>query len=152
MILSGQGALMCLREVLPLHSCERILTCILIYMHVFLHFYLFIFGSAGSSLLHGLFSICREQGLLSSCHVRAFHCSDFSYGAGALGCISSVVREDELSCPKPCGIFPDWGLNPCCLHGQEDSLPLGHQGSPKRIYCKGRLGIKFHQFSMILPF
>ena len=84
---------MCLRELLPLHSCERIFTCILIYMHVFLQCYLFIFGCAGSSFLHGLFSICGRQGLLSSCHVRAFHCSSFSYGAGALGCISSVVME-----------------------------------------------------------
>ena len=117
---------MCLRELLPLHSCERIFTCILIYMHVFLQCYLFIFGCAGSSFLHGLFSICGRQGLLSSCHVRAFHCSSLSYGAGALGCISSVVMEHGVSCLKPCGIFPDQGLNPCCLHGQEDSLPLGH--------------------------
>ena len=32
-------------------------------------FDLFIFGCAGSSLLHGLFSSCREWGLLSSCNV-----------------------------------------------------------------------------------
>ena len=29
-----------------------------------------------------------------------------------------------------CGIFPDQGSNPCPLHRQADSQPLGHQGSP----------------------
>ena len=44
----------------------------LAYVHSFLSprlffIILFIFGFAGSLLLHGLFSSCREQGLLSSC-------------------------------------------------------------------------------------
>ena len=46
--------------------------------------YSFIFGCAGSLLLHGLFSL---QGLLSSCGVLASHCSGFTHcRAGALGC------------------------------------------------------------------
>ena len=30
-----------------------------------------------------------------------------------------------------CGILPDQGPNPCCLHWQADSQPLRHQGSPQ---------------------
>ena len=33
-----------------------------------------------------------------------------------------------------CGIFPDQRSNPCLLHWQADSLPLGHQGSPGLMY------------------
>ena len=36
-----------------------------------------------------------------------------------------------LSHPTACGIFPDQGLIPCPLHGQLESLPLDHQGSPR---------------------
>ena len=47
--------------------------------------YLLIFGCAGSLLLHGPFSSCGEQGLLSSCSVRASHCGGFfCCGAQAL--------------------------------------------------------------------
>ena len=46
--------------------------------------FLFIFGCAGSSLLHGLFSSRSKQGLLSSCGAQASRC--FSHcGAQALG-------------------------------------------------------------------
>ena len=49
--------------------------------------YLFIFGCAGSSLLHGLVSNCGEWEPLSSCGVQASHCGGFFYwGARALGC------------------------------------------------------------------
>ena len=44
----------------------------------FFSFYLFIFGSAESSLLHGLFSSCGKRDLLSSCGAWASHCSGFS--------------------------------------------------------------------------
>ena len=37
----------------------------------------------------------------------------------------------KLSCSAACGIFPDQGSNPCPLHGQADSYPLHHQGSPQ---------------------
>ena len=39
---------------------------------------MFIFGCAVSLLLHGLFSTCSEQGLLSSCGVWASHCCGLS--------------------------------------------------------------------------
>ena len=54
-------------------------------------------GSAGSSLLLRLFSSCREQGLLSSCSVRASHCSAFSCcGAQALGHQGFIVAVPGL--------------------------------------------------------
>ena len=43
--------------------------------------------------------------------------------------MGSVVVVHGLSCSVPCGIFPDPELNPCLLHRQADSHPLGHQGS-----------------------
>ena len=58
--------------------------------------YLFIFGCAGSSLLHGLFSSCGKQGLLSSCGVQASHCCGFSCGAWALGWVTSAVAALRL--------------------------------------------------------
>lgn len=35
-----------------------------------------------------------------------------------------------LSYSALCGIFLDWGSNPCLLHCQVDYLPLSHRGSP----------------------
>ena len=51
-------------------------------MFFFLNIYLFRFECAGSLLLRGLFSSCREQGLLCSCRVLTSHCGGFS-GCGA---------------------------------------------------------------------
>ena len=41
-----------------------------------------------------------------------------------------VAMVHRVSCSVACGIFPDQGLNLFLLHGQVDSLPLSHQGSP----------------------
>ena len=46
--------------------------------------YAFIFGCTGSSLLHGLFYTCSEQGLLSSC------------GFGLLNAVASLVADHNL--------------------------------------------------------
>jgi len=46
----------------------------------------------------------------------------------------SVVGAHGLSCPTACGIFQDWGSNPCPLHWQEDSEPLDDQGSLEMGY------------------
>ena len=69
-----------------------------------LSYFLFIFGHAGSSLLHGFFS---GWGLPSGCGVQASRCSDFSRcGARALGArrrsgYSSWVLEHRLhSCAQ----------------------------------------------------
>ena len=37
----------------------------------------YLFDCAGSSLLRGLFSSCREQGLLSNCSLQASYCGGF---------------------------------------------------------------------------
>ena len=44
--------------------------------------------------------------------------------------IDSKVVAHGPSCSLTCGICPTYGLNPCLLHWQVDSLPLSHQGSP----------------------
>ena len=49
----------------------------------------------------------------------------------------SRVGPHGLGCSGACGIFPSQGLNPCLLYWQEDSLPLGHQGSPVQDTLKG---------------
>ena len=54
----------------PPGKSDRIFLCIL--------FYLFIYGYAGSSLLHRLFSSCGKQGTRSSCRARASHRSGSS--------------------------------------------------------------------------
>ena len=60
---------------------------------------LFIFGCTGSLLLHGLFSSCREWGLLSSCGAQASHWSGFSSVVAACGLssCSSWPLEHRLS-------------------------------------------------------
>ena len=50
-------------------------------------FYLFLFGYAGFSLLHQLFSSCDKEGLLFSCSAQASHCGGFSH-CGAPRCTS----------------------------------------------------------------
>ena len=115
--------------------------------------YLFIFGCTGSSLLHGFFSSRGEQGLLSSavqaspcggfscCRARALgHAGLSSCGMGApqlqLPGSRAQVMALRLSRSRPCGIFPDQGLNPCLLHWQVDSFPLSHQESPSFILLR----------------
>ena len=64
------------------------------------------------------------------CYTQAFStsdswaspCSSLScYVAQALETQSLVVVTDELSSLKTCGIFPEYGLNPCPLHWLADS-------------------------------
>ena len=59
--------------------------------------YIFIFGHAGPSLLHGAFSSCSEQGLLSSCSAWVSPGGGLAYcGAQALGMQASVVMAHRL--------------------------------------------------------
>ena len=75
--------------------------------------YLVIFGCAGSSLLHDLFSSCSEWGLLSHCSAQT-HCSSFSCcGAWALGCAGSA------------GMVPGPGAQAWLLRGLWDLLGSG---------------------------
>ena len=96
-----------------------------------------VLSCTGSSLLLQLFSSCGEQGLLFQ-----LWCSGISLqwllllrstGSRAHGLQQCGTRAWLCQgCPtsSACGIFPDQGWNPCLLHGQADSLPLSHQGSP----------------------
>ena len=71
---------------------------IYIYIYIFNSFYLFIFGYAGSSLLHEGFSLVEVCGLLT---VVAYS----SRACGLSSCGSVLLHE--LCCPVACGIFPD---------------------------------------------
>ena len=74
---------------------------------------------------------CGKQWILSSCGVRASHCSGLSCSrAQALGHVGSAVVAHKLSCPAACEIFQDQQSNLCSLHWQMDSSPLDHQQSP----------------------
>ena len=46
---------------------------------------------------------------------------------------SRAQGQFTVSCSSACGILPDQELNSCLLHGQVDSLPLSHQGSPQKF-------------------
>ena len=52
--------------------------CIVLTVSFYIEKIFIYFGCAGSSLLHGLFSSCSEQGLLSGCSVWVSHCGGFS--------------------------------------------------------------------------
>ena len=81
-------------------------------------------GSAGSSLLHGLFSSCGEQGLLSSCNAspccraEAPRCMGFSSCGHAdsvivvpgLQSTGSAVAVNRLSCSKLLQDLPVSGI------------------------------------------
>ena len=69
---------------------------------IYLFTELFVFGCAGSSLMHGLSSSCSECGLLSICAVWASHCGGFwCCGALGLGTRASVVVAPGLSSVVP---------------------------------------------------
>ena len=55
--------------------------------------------------------------------------------AGAPGCSASAVAVPRLRFPMAGRNFLDQGWNPCPLHWQADSSPLGHQGSPRLGTC-----------------
>ena len=83
--------------------------------------------------VHGFFSSCGKQGLLSSCRVRISHRG----GEHA----ASVAVVHSLSCPVPCGIFADQGLSQCPLHCMVASWPLNQEGSQELIFVPSRVGV-----------
>ena len=58
-------------------SPEQVTQHLCLHSPIKIHIYIYIFGCAGSLMLHGFFSSCGERGPLSSC-ARASHCSGFS--------------------------------------------------------------------------
>ena len=126
-----------LRESLSSFKCP----CFLNARISFLNF-IYLFLTAGSFLLRGLFSSCAKR-VLSSRIASASHCSGFpscrawalsswasAVAAPRLQSTGSVVATHGLSCSMRCGTFSDQELNPCVLHWQTDSLPLSHQRRP----------------------
>ena len=75
----------------------------------FLFIYVFIFGCAGPSLLLGLFSSCRDLGLLSSCYVRL------------LTVVASHVIEHRLSGAQA-SVMATHGLSGCGSWALEQRL------------------------------
>ena len=126
-----------------------------LFLFYFFGIILFIFGSAGSSLLHGLFLQLWQVGdtlqlwcagfslrwllLLQSMGSRVrrlhqlYHMGSVVATPG-LQSTGSVVVAHRLSCSVTCGIFLDQGQNPCLSHWQADYLPLSHQESPKNVF------------------
>ena len=102
----------------------------------------FILDCAESSLLHGLFSSCGDWGLLVITVLgllTAVASRVVDTGSGCTGSVaaapwlwrtSSIAVECRARSSNTCGISPGQGSNPCLLHWQADSLPLGYQGSP----------------------
>ena len=101
---------------------------------VFPFLYLFIFGYAGSSLLHRLFSSCGKWGLLfvEVCGLLLAVASLVAeHGLQSTG---SIVVAHGLSSSVTCGIFFHQGSNLRLLHWQVYSLPLSHQGDPYQYF------------------
>ena len=86
------------------------------------------------------FSLVAASGGYSSWSTWNSHCSGFSCGEWALGCMGSIrcsswalEHSSVIAAPGPTayGISPDQGL-----HWQADSLPLSHQGSPLKMFLQ----------------
>ena len=80
-------------------------------------FQILFLAALGLRCFERAFSSCGEWGLLFAVELRAL-----------LGVVF-LAAECGLRCPAAHGIFLDHGSNLCPLHWQEDSSPLGHQGS-----------------------
>ena len=108
--------------------------------------YLFIFGCAGSSLLHRLFFSCSESGLLSSWGSWVSHCRGFScWRPQALGCVGSgrcsfqaLVHRLNSCGTQTCGISwhvgSSWrrdGTRVSCI----GRLILYHWATRKALRC-----------------
>lgn len=102
------------------------------------HFaYLFVtFGCTGSSALWGFSLAAARRLLIAAAPVGVQRglrsCDTWAECARLPG---SGSRAQELWCPGSAVLgrwdLPDQGSNPCILHWQVDSLPLGRQGSTR---------------------
>ena len=113
----------------------RILSYFLRIIYLFTE--LFVFGCAGSLLMHGLFSSDGHHTVAASGAVGASSRSTGSaVVAPGLWSAGSVVAVHRLSCSAAFRVFPDQGSNPRLLHWQADSLPLSHQGNHLLPHCE----------------
>ena len=113
-----------------LNSLRAFKIFVYIYIYIFIYLWLcWVFTDVQTS------SSFDEQGLLSSCGVRASHCGGLSCcGARALGHVGLNAVVHGLSSSAACGICPHQGLNLYPLHWQVDSQPLDHQGRPSESF------------------
>ncbi|CAI9151704.1 unnamed protein product [Rangifer tarandus platyrhynchus] len=100
-----------------------------------IYLFLAVLGLRCQAFSEWAFSGCSKQGLIFVV-VHGLLVAVASVGAEyrLWGMWASVVVAHRLSCPETCGIFPDQGSNPCSLHWQADSQPLGHHRSPKLVF------------------
>ena len=99
-------------------------------------------GSYLLFLIFGCIGLCCCVRAFSGCDAWAARDSAFSCcGAQAPECLgfsNCDMRVQQLrrmqSCPEAYGIVSSQGPDPCPLHWQADSQPLGHQGSPPVSY------------------
>ena len=116
-------------------------------------------GCAESSLLCGP-SLRRRAGATLCLRCRGFSLQwllsgstgfrhlDFSSRC-TLGQYLRLVgcREQGLSCSAARGIFLNQGCNPCLLHWQADSLPLGHREALLLFFVIAKLNITLPTFA-----
>ena len=76
------------------------------------------------------FSSCGEQEHFTAVLLIAMEHTLWACRLQGLRHVGSGVVPCRLRCSVACRIFLDQGSNPCPLHWQADSYPLGHQGSP----------------------
>ena len=113
---------------------------LLIHYSFYKFIYLFIFGCAGSLLLHRLFSSYGEWRLLSSCSKQASHCSGPCSGAQALGSkgfSDCGVRASAIVAP---GLQSTGSV---VVGGGRGLVAPRHAGSSQtrdqtRVFCIGR--------------
>ena len=132
--------------------CRSLAVTCGIFRFIYLLVYLFIFGCAGSSLLHKFFSSCREWGLHSSCGGWASYCGlrcllllqnrssrvcssqPLEYRLSRCGGWAQLLRRTWDLCRKNTGvgcyfllqrIFPTQGWNMCLLHWDFITEPPG---------------------------
>ncbi|XP_054944051.1 ceroid-lipofuscinosis neuronal protein 6 isoform X5 [Physeter macrocephalus] len=72
-----------------------------------------------------------------------------STGSGRAG---SAAMAHGPSRSAACGIFLDWGTNPCRLHRQADSQPLRHQGSSSLFSFLMHSSVKADEAASTAPF
>ena len=89
------------------------------------------------------FSSCGERGLLSSCGMRASHCSGFSCcRAWILGMRAVVAAVHGLSCFMECAIFLGPGAEPVSLALQDGFLTTGPPGKSLLLHFNSLLSDK----------
>ena len=96
-------------------------------------------GGCSSGVVHRLLTVVAalvaEHGSVA-CRLQQLRFMGSAAVAPRLWSTAPVVVVHGLGCLAACKIFMDQGSHPCPLHGQADSQPLDHQGSPVVCFKK----------------